>query len=190
MTAPIVMLDMDGVLADWTAGVMGLACRIAEREGLPQRPTPKQMTSFKLLDSFDLEELDLVMRAMRDPHLYQSLSPLPGAKAAVDGLRSAGVHVGVLSSPDLDNPTCASAKLAWLERHFDRDLASHAVLAKDKTLVHCDLLVDDKPEITGFHKPAWQQVLFDHPYNRHVDLPRLSSWEQWTTLLPLLEGQC
>lgn len=178
------MLDMDGVLADWITGVLEMANAANEAGGHPAAPMlAEQVTRFEIDRCFDADQLPLILDAMADPALYGSLNPIPGAAEAIEGLRAAGVHVGVLSSPDLNNPTCASAKLAWLERHFGRDLAAEAILTKDKTQVRCDLLVDDKPEILGRCRPEWTQVVFDQPYNRHLNKLRLTGWAQWPRLL-------
>jgi len=39
------------------------------------------------------------------------------------------------------------------------------VLAKDKTLVRGDVLIDDKPEVTGSLCPSWEHLVFEAPYN-------------------------
>lgn len=56
------------------------------------------------------------------------------------------------------------------------------IVTKDKTLVHGDLLIDDKPRVTGTRSPAWQHVLYDQPYNRHVDAQRMT-WSTWREVL-------
>lgn len=185
---PRLMLDMDGVLADWLTGVFERARLLDHHRDLYLNPlpTPSQITCWELTDQLTINQAKLVEQAKVHPILYSILRPMPGAVEAVAGLRDAGIQVGVLTSPDLDNPACASAKLEWLERHFDRALAESAVITKDKTQVMCDVLVDDKPDITGRYVPTWTQVLFDQPYNRHCVLPRLNSWDDWHTLLPLL----
>jgi hypothetical protein len=50
-----------------------------------------------------------------------------------------------------------------------------------QTRVKGDLLVDDKPldliAPHGSHTSAtWKQVIFDHPYNRHLLIPRIKKW--------------
>jgi len=50
--------------------------------------------------------------------------------------------------------------------------------------VRGDVLIDDKPKITGAHFPVWKQLLFDAPYNGHVtDRPRLHRWVDVDSLL-------
>lgn len=38
---------------------------------------------------------------------------------------------------------------AWVEKHFGPDFLDQIVLATDKTVVSADLLIDDRPDITG-----------------------------------------
>jgi 5'-nucleotidase len=43
-------------------------------------------------------------------------------------------------------------------------------------LVRGDILVDDKPVVSGSLRPEWVHVLHDRPYNRNCPGPRMS----WT----------
>jgi len=53
-------------------------------------------------------------------------------------------------------------------------------MTTDKTTVRGDVLIDDKPKISGSQRPAWQQILFTAPYNTSVnDKPRLDHWKDW-----------
>ena len=46
------------------------------------------------------------------------------------------------------------------------------------------VLVDDRPGVNGLVKPPpWRQVLFDAPYNRTAEEPRLTSWADWRQVL-------
>lgn len=38
---------------------------------------------------------------------------------------------------------------AWVEKHFGPDFLEQIVLTRDKTVVSADLLIDDRPDITG-----------------------------------------
>ena len=60
-------------------------------------------------------------------------------------------------------------------------------MTSDKTVVRGDVLIDDKPAITGAHHPVWKQLLFEAPYNRHVtDRPRLTKWSEVETMLDIV----
>jgi hypothetical protein len=72
---------------------------------------------------------------------------------------------------------------------------NRVILTHDKTLVRGDVLIDDKPGITGNMIPAWKHLVFDSPTTapsrkllgfgsgRTGKLPSIPSW-RW----PLLEG--
>ncbi|WP_455003872.1 5' nucleotidase, NT5C type, partial [Cardiobacterium hominis] len=77
-------------------------------------------------------------------------------------------------------------KIAWVEEHLGFDWTARVMLTKDKTLVRGDILIDDKPEISGSLSPVWQHWLYDAPYNRHINTPRRIRWQDpasWATLL-------
>lgn len=38
---------------------------------------------------------------------------------------------------------------AWVEKHFGQEFLEQIVLTRDKTVVSADLLIDDRPDITG-----------------------------------------
>lgn len=72
-----------------------------------------------------------------------------------------------------DYYVATSVIIRWLTR---------LIITSDKTKIRGDLLIDDKPYITGSEYPAWEHVLFTAPYNselpvdgRHVLMPLSSS---------------
>jgi 5'-nucleotidase len=78
-------------------------------------------------------------------------------------------------------------KYAWVEQHLGAEFVQRIVLTRDKTLVHGDVLIDDKPEIGGLRKPDWRHLIYDQPWNRHVDGPRLT-WADWRERLAVVGG--
>ena len=76
-------------------------------------------------------------------------------------------------------PAAAPTRLGpeWLQR---------LVLTSDKTLVRGDLLIDDKPQVSGQERlPSWEHVVFDAPYNRGTAHNlRLGSWAKWREIMP------
>jgi 5'(3')-deoxyribonucleotidase len=48
------------------------------------------------------------------------------------------------------------------------------VICSDKTLLRKGVLIDDNPKIiTGFLKSELVRIVYDKPWNKHLDLPRL-----------------
>ena len=78
----------------------------------------------------------------------------------------------------------------WIIKHFGAEWAGAITMTTDKTPVRGDILIDDKPLISGAQLPTWRQLLFDAPYNGHVtDKPRLTAWADWEAkVMALLSG--
>ena len=171
---------MDGVLADWSAGMERTL--VAQRvevnfldwsrwEGVREDAAPEHREAFAA--------------AMASAFFYRDLYPIWGAIEALHEMRDAGHEVFICSTPDSTNRSCASDKIAWVRHHLGDDWVKRLILTHDKTLVHGDVLVDDKPEVTGSNPvPSWEHVLFGAPYNRHItDRRRIADWTEWAEVL-------
>lgn len=173
----IVLCDMDGVIADWEAGHNR---RILELD--PTFPVLHidDRRGFYSEAQYPEHLRPTLLEAMRSPLMYSDLDPIDGAAQALDEM--AGEHtVFLCSTPQDDHLTCASDKVAWIKQHLGEAWSKRLILTHDKTLVHGDILIDDKSVITGVRTPDWQHLVFDQPYNRELDahLPRLTGWQNW-----------
>jgi 5'-nucleotidase len=177
-----ILVDMDGVLADFEGHFLALW-----REAHPDEPyiPPEERTSFWLVEQYPEELHQRMWDIMLAPGFFAEIPPVPGGLEAVGEMLTLGHEVHICSSPLLGNPTCASDKYAWIERHLDRDWAARLILSSDKTIVEGDVLIDDRPdpEAGGARTPTWTHIVFDHPYNRSVpEKPRLD-WGNWKEIL-------
>jgi 5'-nucleotidase len=119
--------------------------------------------------------------------LFRNLKPQPGAVKAVHEMLDEGLDIRICTAPLKKYRHCVLEKFESLDEHFGRNLTDHIVLARDKTAVRGDFLIDDKPGITGRYQPEWQQILYDQPYNRHLNLPRIINWNDWK--IPLWDAR-
>lgn len=173
------LIDQDGVLADfehgfhaaWQAkGYAYQALPIAERRTFYVRDDyPKHLRA----------EVDSIYTAQG---FYLNLPPIKGATQAMSDLLVLGHDVRICTSPLNAYRYCITEKYEWVERHLGSDWVARIIVTKDKTLVQGDVLVDDKPEVTGSLTPAWHHVIFDQPYNRQVGGTRMT-WENWREVL-------
>lgn len=178
MSSVRILIDMDGVLADWHGGILS---------GLKERG----INPATALDEsrWDLGANDGVRRVIRriqsEPGFYRNLKPIEGGIEALQHLATIeDVDVRICTTPDDTNPTCASDKIKWVRHHLGDEWTKRIILTHDKTLIRGDILVDDKPEITGDKEPEWTQILFDQPYNRHVvGMGTVFGWEHWAEML-------
>lgn len=181
---PIILMDMDGVWAEWMEGVNAILLDLD-----PQYPVinPLEQTDYNLL-ALPGHDPELLKKAMNYPGLYRNLRPVEYAVEATLEMESEGLEVRFCSSPYVTHLTCASEKLESIREHLGDPWVTRTILTNDKTFVHGDILIDDHPAIKGAHTPTWQQLVFDRPYNRHLDLPRISDWRNWRgAVYPMLE---
>ena len=178
------LVDMDAVIAHWGAefdrclDVVGpLASGI---------PRTKDQQQWNLNEGRTAGEKIIIERIMTDPGFYTRLEPIEGAKQALKAAVKEGHDVRIVSAPYISNPTCASDKIDWIVRHYGSRWASRLILTNDKTVVHGDFLIDDKPTITGSMEPTWRHVVFgDYAYNKHVPGLRITAWSSHS--IPTLE---
>jgi 5'-nucleotidase len=167
-----VAVDIDGVIGDWET---------MNNRSLRSVNVDHPMI-MEVRDDYGLmvgdEVLDAQMReAMDISGSYLELDVIPGAREALEEMVESGLEVFLLSTPHLTNRTCASDKFNWIEDRFGEFFMKRTNLTLDKTLFRADLLIDDKPTVTGAMKPVWQHVLFDQPYNQHIkDKNRIYGW--------------
>jgi len=179
MTLDIVLIDMDGVLADFEGRVV---------EGLAQRGyeplEPSRRVSFKMGDDYPERVRSTIYEICRSPGFFRSLKPIEGAVESVHEIEAAGYHVAICTSPLTSSPTGMQEKHEWASEHLGDEYRSRIVITKDKTLVHGRWLIDDRPEVEGMHQPSWEHILFDQPYNRtDATRRRLDSWSKWRSVL-------
>lgn len=176
------LIDMDDVLADFKRSLFE-----TYRERHPQKPfiPPEQRSRHFYMEQQYPEDCRPLLREIYNAqHFFQDLPPIAGATDALGELEQQGNEVFICTSPLLSNPYCISEKLGWIEEHFGQDWVDRTIFIKDKTIIQADLLIDDRPEITGVQQPTWEHILYDQPYNRHVSGKRRLTWDDWRTVLP------
>ncbi|ELU05460.1 hypothetical protein CAPTEDRAFT_176034 [Capitella teleta] len=194
-----VLLDMDCVLADFEGNY--LKCF---REKFPNEPFVPlaDRRHFYISDDykkFEEQSPDILSKARsvyETPGFFGSQPPIEGALAAakeISGLTN--VEVFLCTSPLTKTPGVhhdIMEKLEWTEKHLGMDWVKRVIITKDKTMVHGNILIDDRPKIKGVLKPLpFKHILFTASHNRHLDLrattaaERLDNWTDgsWQTLV-------
>jgi len=122
------------------------------------------------------------MEIQTSPGFILGLQPVPGALQALHEMQEAGDDVWILTSPLTRYNNCVGEKFAWVDRHLGSDWVRRVILTKDKTMVRGDVLIDDKPEVTGCLTPTWEHLVFEAGYN--VGAPhRRVNWDNWRLVL-------
>ena len=179
----IILLDQDGVLADFEHGI---AHGWQARYGTPV-PLPQPRQKFYVRDEVAPEHKDALIDLYSAAGFFAGLRPVSGALDAARALLATGHDVRICTAPVNQYRYCAGEKIAWVEQHLGTEWTRRVIIAKDKTWVRGDILIDDKPTIEGSLPPLWQHRLYDAPHNRHLNVPRIV-WTQPETWADLLDN--
>lgn len=180
-----ILVDQDGVIGDWqhTYDTL-LALQMPHVQIIPR----EEIKIFKAQKLYAEEHHEGIAKMMNTPGFYRNLLPIEGAVKALKEMKAAGYNVRICTAPYVTHETCASEKMQWIGEHLGDEWKELTIITSDKTLVRGDVLIDDKPKISGSMVPVWKHVVFDAPYNRHLEL-RLNKWADWQTVIPGLLGQ-
>ena len=165
-----VLVDVDGVLADFPAAVL----QFCNTYGCAPGARPWVLEDVKehdILKALRLEHLQERLDTWcADTDMCRSLPLYDGAQAFVEELKSFAEVVIVTASYGAV-PNWNHARLAWLEEHFGIDKAD-VVFAKRKELVAGNMLIDDKLRNIDAWRNAWGHqgcaAVFDRPWNRGI----------------------
>ena len=183
---PIVLVDMDGVLADFDAGIESqLAADILAAAPFSNR------TSFYIRDTYP-EHQEAIEAIHNAEGFFRNLPLIEGAIDGWQSLLDLGYEPRICSSPLLSSVDCEGEKLAWLEEHFvphfGPSVVENALITRDKFSCDGIALIDDKPDIKRMDEASWQHIVFDHPYNQKTTSTlRLHGWHD-PNLKQLLEA--
>lgn len=175
----LVLVDQDGVLADFDAGVNRALRR--QHPGLPIID-PALRRSFHLRDDYPAEYLEEIREIQASAGFIVGLEPMPGALEAMRDMLAIGHDVRICTAPLTQFTNCVAEKFQWVQDHLGHAWLHRIVLTKDKTLVRGDVLIDDCPEVVGTLVPSWEHLIFDASYNAASKGRRLT-WASWRHVL-------
>ena len=173
-----ILLDMDGVIADFTGAQIEqynhLTCSDVKRRDITN---PKGHKCVK--------HSNIWLRIKDSPGFIRGLQPISGAIEGVSCLHNAG-HEIVFVSNGTNCPSSGHEKRDWLKYYFV-NLWKYAplVLTYHKHFVRGDVLLDDNPHnLEGLHKDT-VGLLYHQPYNELEDRFELiydwSHFLQWVS---------
>ncbi len=186
MTRPIILLDVDDVLADLESAYLAIINRIT---GLGLGPADH--TDWNWLRSAPPEYHEEILTAARMEGFCAGLKPLPGAQEAVAEMQTYA-DVYAVTAPWPGHRTWYWERTEWLEKHFNIPV-ERVIHTMAKHLVRGDVLIEDKAE----NLAAWATwnpvcclaILWDKPYNQSCDnFLRVNNWKGVMQLLSKVFG--
>eukprot|EP00931_Biecheleriopsis_adriatica_P114710 TRINITY_DN90622_c0_g1_i1.p1 TRINITY_DN90622_c0_g1~~TRINITY_DN90622_c0_g1_i1.p1 ORF type:complete len:715 (+),score=194.92 TRINITY_DN90622_c0_g1_i1:278-2146(+) len=176
LAKPVILVDMDGVVVDWDKGFL---------DAWAGR-TPVNRVHYEMEKCVPAERFEEAMELFCSEGFFRKLPEMAGAVAALKEMCSRGFQVYICTAPFAKSRYCAQEKWEWVREHLGEEWLTRMIITQDKTTVRGDILIDDKPRITGGQVPLWNQVLFDAPYNRDVEMAgraRMTAWKDWENIL-------
>jgi 5'-nucleotidase len=169
----VILVDMDGVLADFDAAVL---------DRLPPEIARVARKNFYIAEDYPRHAAD-VRYITNHPDFFLELPLVDNALQGWQRLIDAGYHPRVCSAPLSRNNRSAPGKLAWLRRHFvpcfGELVVSEAIIDREKYRYDALALIDDRPEVdTNNGRATWRHIVFDRPYNEQSSAAlRIRGWD-------------
>lgn len=182
MTRPVVLLDVDGVIANFIEANL----RWLWGYGIERYHNDVTAWDFASLDI--KPDLHFEMkRRWSEPGFCAAIPPYDGAVEGVELLRERA-DVYAVTAPMCSSLTWQGERMEWLVGHFDfrRD---HVISTAAKYLVRGDVLVDDKPSTVDAWAAAHPQgcgVVWAQPYNAEWSNGHRTN--NWTQLIEIVQG--
>jgi 5'(3')-deoxyribonucleotidase len=154
---PHILLDMDGVIADFVTASLVRHNRLDKHDDCKQYNywEPWGITAVEFWDKLQGREF------WRDDIPLYSWS-----MSLIDAIDGMGLDYTILSSPHAD-VECVPGKLEWLAKHFDID-GPRTMFGRRKHLLANDshVLIDDcEYNVRMFRKHGGRAILFPQPWN-------------------------
>lgn len=173
---PVVLVDVDGVLADFDSAVANQLSIL----GL-EMPNPASRDHHNILSAYPENYRDIIQSIIHSHDFFNNIELYDDALMGWERLLSLGYSPVVCTSPIPDHQRSVEAKREWIRDrlvpYFGASTLKLAQITLDKHLVHGDALIDDRPTIKQSEVAHWKHVVFDRPYNRHITTSlRLRDW--------------
>lgn len=188
----VLCVDVDGVIGDYNgffrpfvATTLGLDESTFEEQGSWEYTA----TNWGIRDREHYTELH---HAAVEAGMFRDMPAVDGASEALWELSDEGFHIRVVTHRLVGHwrhDRVVADTVAWLQQPSptspDRPLIPYRDLAfmGFKADVAGDVIVDDAPHnVEALRaarergRPAPEPIVFDHPYNRHVEGPRALNW--------------
>jgi len=142
----IILVDTDNTLADFDAAFLN---NWIEKYPNEVFIPVEERKNFHALHDYPEHLREKVYELYHSKGLIRELPPVKGGIVAVHEMLEKGHDVRFCTSHLFEYDPCVIEKYEWIEEHFDKTFVDRIILTRDKTLIRGDLLIDDKPIISG-----------------------------------------
>ena len=186
MNRPVVLVDVDGVLADFQTAAFKEIDRIGIKLTIDEYNLSQRMWDFCAHPKLEAHRAE-IQQSWKRAGFCAEIKPYAGARDGIKMLREVA-DVYACTAHMRGNPTWVHERDEWLIEHFAFD-HKHLIHTHAKYRVHGDMLIDDKPsnvEKWMARHPHAFAILWSQPYNIDATMRgalRTESWHQVQNLL-------
>ena len=120
------------------------------------------LTEYNFYDCLPKEDADGMTKLFKNKTMWDSLTPIQGAKDGLQKLLDNGHKVYIVTATATENWPW---KISWFKKYFPFFNTDNIVLLKDKSLFKCDIMVDDSYDNLIKNKLC-HKICLDYPWNR------------------------
>ena len=137
------------------------------------------LTAYNFYDCLDKKDADGIIKLFKSKALWDSLTPVEGAREGLKKLIDLGHKVYIVTATAPENFVW---KVNWLKKHFSFFNTDNVIRMMDKSVFKCDVLIEDCAEQLIKHKSC-DRICLDHPWNRNVNdlaygIYRVKNWNE------------
>lgn len=138
------------------------------------------ITSYNFYDCLDKEDADGIIKLFKSKTLWDSLTPIDGAREGLRKLVEAGHRVYIVTATAPEN---FNWKIQFLKKYFPFFNADNVIRMMDKSLLKCNILIEDCFEQLVKNKLC-HRVCLDYSWNRNeskdfvYDIRRCKDWNE------------
>lgn len=181
MNKKIVLIDMDGTIADFNKSLL----KKIKEMGMGDLEK-KDMTHFRTEKNFSIEHWSDIINIISQKDFYFDLESIEDSIKYVKEIFAHPEIDAFFCTSPLLSEYCIPEKQKWIIKYFGEEYLKKIIFSKDKTLVLGDILIDDKPLVEGIREKnqSWEHIYFDQPYNRNgVERRRIKDWKNWKEII-------
>jgi len=171
-----ILLDMDGVLADFNLGFYQQWRTLYPN--LPYLEPHEQNHRYVTVsyqEAFGQEIAERAVDLIKSRHFFTNLPEIPDAVEAVNSLLESGNDVFVCMGFTEGFPHLITEKTQWILTHLGERWKDRIIFSNDKHLIEAEILVDDNPNV---EQGSWKLILYSQSHNLNSDKPSIVSWSE------------
>ncbi len=170
----VICIDVDDVICNLQETVIEL---FNKRYGANYKLS--DFTEYDIMNVLPTQDAIVFRDIYGEPGLYDKVKPMLGAQKALEKLVHCGHQVYLVTAAI---PKTYGEKVAFIQRFFPCMDESHIICMKNKWLLNCDIMIEDKLQtlLNGRH---YHRILMNQPWNSSskdwiYGVNRCNNWDE------------